>query len=115
VSPLVSACIAQAIARQRQETNPQIVPRSHFWKAFCSTDTFPSQLGRFAVLPKSYSSILSPSLAVLLGAVAGVLHERGNLHEVHAGHTPSSLCDATTDTRLSHLLDSRTYEQTDSS
>jgi hypothetical protein len=34
---LVSACIAQAIARQRQETKPQIVPRSHFWKAFWFT------------------------------------------------------------------------------
>jgi hypothetical protein len=31
LAPLVSACIAQAIARQRQETNPQIVPRSHFY------------------------------------------------------------------------------------
>jgi len=34
LAPLVSAYIAQAIARRRQETSPQIVPRNHFWKVF---------------------------------------------------------------------------------
>jgi hypothetical protein len=37
LAPLVSAYIAQATARQQQETNPKIVPRSHFWKAFWFT------------------------------------------------------------------------------
>jgi hypothetical protein len=37
LAPLVSAYIAQAVARQRQEANPQIVPRSHFWKVFWFT------------------------------------------------------------------------------
>jgi hypothetical protein len=37
VAPLVSAYIAQAIARRRREANPLIAPRNHFWKAFWFT------------------------------------------------------------------------------
>jgi hypothetical protein len=36
-APFISAIISQAIARRRNQNNPDIIPRNHFWQAFWFT------------------------------------------------------------------------------